>query len=129
MRIYFFVLFVFVALLSCDKDDSNNNCTTLEIAYVTDVQAPETGVVGEDVEIDVSFGVRNSCGTFADFIQQQNENTRIVEIKAKYEGCVCLQVAETITTTYTYKPLLPGDYVFQFKSGEDQYITVNISVL
>lgn len=122
------MLFAFIALLSCDKDDSANDCTALEIAYVTDVQAPETGVVGEDIEIEVSFDVRNSCGDFADFIQQQNENTRIIEVKAKYEGCVCLQVAETITTTYTYNPSLPDDYVFKFKSGEDEYITVSIAV-
>jgi|SRR5690554_326156 len=128
MRKYFLILFVFVAFVRCNKDDSNNKCTTLEIAYVNDVQAPETGAVGEDIEMDVSFGVRNSCGSFADFIQQQNENTRIIEVKAKYEGCVCLQVAETITTTYTYNPSLPGDYEFKFKSGEDEYITVSIAV-
>lgn len=122
------MLFAFIAMLSCDKDDSANDCTALEIAYVTDVQAPETGVVGEDIEIEVSFDVRNSCGDFADFIQQQNENTRIIEVKAKYEGCECLQVMETITITYIYKPSIPGDYVFKFKSNQTEYITVIISV-
>lgn len=128
MKKYFILLFIFAALISCDTDDANSDCVTLEIAYVTDVEAPDTGVVGKDLVIAVSFEVRNSCGTFADFIQQQNENTRIVEIKAKYEGCECLQVIETITTTYTYTPTAPDDYEFKFKSGEDEYITVVIPV-
>ncbi len=127
MKKYFFIFLAFVAFLNCDKDDSNNDCNTLEIAYVTDVQAPETINVGEDIEIEVSFTVRNSCGDFADFIQQQNETTRIIEIKAKYEGCECLQVAETITTIYTYNPSIPGDYEFKFKSSQTEYITVIVT--
>lgn len=128
MKKYFLILFVFAALASCNKDDSNKDCVEFEIAYVTNVEAPEIGTVGETLEIEVSFDVYNSCGDFDDFIQQQENNTRIIEIKVKYEGCICLQAISTITERYSFKPSAPGNFEFKFKSAEDEYITVIIAI-
>lgn len=124
-----FFLFLLLSLISCDNDDDNNNeCIENHIAYVTTVNSPNSGTVNETINIEVKFGVGNGCGGFGKFIETENGNTRIIEVEAKYVGCICTQNAPTITTNYEFIANNTGNYELNFKSSPTEYITVNLII-
>lgn len=116
-----------LAFISCSEDD-NRNCLGFETENVSTVDSPETGKVNEQVEMLVTFNARNGCGEFERFVESGNDFSRTIETIVRYEGCVCAEYIQTITTTYTFTPEAPGEYEFQFKSGENDYITVNLHI-
>lgn len=131
MRIKFIVLSLILGfLMSCNKDDPHNDeCIHHGIAYVISVD-PETftGVVNEPVSIEVQFPVYNGCGGFGEFLVTKNGNIRIIEVKAKYTGCICTQNIPIITTHYEFIAEKPGEYELKFKSGPGEYISVNLYI-
>ena len=124
-KILFF--FLLTALISCSDDDSEE-CTDYRPENIKEVNAPSSGEVNEKVEIEVKFSVYNGCGEFEKFIESGNNQSRLIEVQAKYEGCSCTQDIPTITAVYEFTPSTPGEYEFKFKSGEIDYITVIIAV-
>lgn len=128
MRNHLFAIVILSILIGCKKDDSDKVCDFLEIAYITAIDAPETGTVGENIVIIVDFQVRNGCGNFSDFIEQRNDQTRTIEVKAKYEGCICTQATEPRTATYDFIAEEPGNYVLQFRSGPEAFIHTTINI-
>ena len=130
MKYYIIILLALISFVSCDKDDaSNNDCVEQETAYVTSVNAPSTGSLNENIEIEVNFDLKNSCGSFKDFFESIEGNSRTVEVNSIYEGCICLQVIKSETITYAFKVSSPGDYELKFKSGEDEFIIVVITIV
>lgn len=130
MKYYIIILLALIGFVSCNNDDSNdNNCIEQEIAYVTSVNAPTTGSLNENIEIEVNFDLKNSCGSFKDFIESIEGNSRTIEVNSIYEGCICLQVIKSETITYAFKVSSPGDYELKFKSGENEYIIVVITII
>lgn len=116
-----------LTLISCSDDDSED-CIGYRLENVKEVISPSSGQVDEQVEIEVKFAVYNGCGKFEKFIESGNEQSKVIEVQAKYEGCICTQDIPIITTVYEFTPSTPGEYVLKFKSGETDYITVNITV-
>lgn len=49
-------------LVSCSDDDKNEDCISTQTAFVTSVDAPETGTVNKALNVEVSFQVYNGCG-------------------------------------------------------------------
>lgn len=121
------LFFLLVSLISCSDDDSEE-CIGYRPENVKDVNAPYSGKVNEPLEIEVKFSVYNGCGNFEKFIESGREQSRVIEVQAKYEGCICTQDIPTIIAGYKFTPSTPGDYELKFKSGETDYITVNIAV-
>src|SRR5690554_2610198 len=128
MKYYVFILIAFGALVGCNKENSDDNCIEHEIAHLTSVNAPSTGVVNEAVEIEVNFNIKNSCGSFIGFEESNNGNSRTIKVNNKYEGCICMEVLEMKTVIYTFKAVGAGEYELKFMSGEDDYIAVVITI-
>lgn len=126
MKIFLYVLIAFTLFIACNSDD---NCTTYESPYVREVNAPLTGKVNQDISIEVQFRVINGCGEFSKFIETSAGNIRTIEVEAKYEGCApCTHAVETRIVNYIFNTQTAGLYVFKFKSGDSDFITVNITI-
>lgn len=119
-------LLLFV-IFSCSKEPENS-CIENRIAYVSLINSPSTGIVNENINIEVSFGVNNGCGNFGKFIETQNGSTKTIEVEAKYEGCVCTQDAPTRKTNYVFKTQNSGNYILKFKSSSTEFITAIITI-
>ncbi|MEX1000697.1 MAG: hypothetical protein WDZ35_01135 [Crocinitomicaceae bacterium] len=116
-------------IISCDKDAENDKeCIEYENAYVTSVNSPDTGIVGETINIEVNFGVFNGCGRFGKFIETENGNTRTIEVEAKYEGCFCTQYAPIRSVNYKFITNSAGNYELRFKSSPTEFISVNLTI-
>lgn len=127
MKIKILLFFFVFTFISCSDDDPEE-CIDYRPENVKEVIAESTGRVNEPVEIEVKFGVYNGCGKFDQFIESGSEQSRIIEVQAKYEGCICTQDAPIITAVYVFTPSTTGMYELKFKSAESDYITVNITV-
>jgi hypothetical protein len=122
-------IILFGIIMSCtDNDDKEDECITNKTEYITSVNSPNTGIVNETVNIEVSFGVFNGCGGFGKFIETQNGNNKTIEIEAKYEGCICTQDAPIRTVNYEFIANSTGDYELNFKSSPTEFITVNLTI-
>lgn len=104
------------------------SCAVNNSANVTPVEVPSVGIIGEPIIIAVTFQARNGCGKFGKFIESGNEMTRTVEVEAKYEGCICPYNVPLIETSYKFTPNYSGEYIFRFKSGVDEFITITVLV-
>jgi len=121
---------LFLLLISCNNDDdtSNDNCITFQRAFITEVNAPMTGVLNQPIDIEVIFQVNDGCGGFNKFIETAFGIIKIIEVDAKYEGCFCTLAIETIIENYTFTPTSTGIYPFHFKSPNGEIIAVFIEV-
>jgi hypothetical protein len=119
---------VLLVFFSCSKEELENKCIENRIAYVTSTNSPLTGAKNENINIEVSFGVNNGCGNFGKFIETGSGNTKIIEVEARYEGCICTMDAPTRKTNYVFKTQNSGNYIFKFKSSSTEYITVNLTI-
>lgn len=120
---------VFGTMISCTgTEDKEEECITTKTEYITAVNAPNKGMVGETVNIEVNFRVFNGCGGFSKFIQAENGNIRTITVEAKYEGCFCTQDIPIRMATYAFKTNNPGNYELKFKSSPTEFITVNLSI-
>lgn len=125
--LFYLSILMLLINLSC-KDDDDDSCINFSTAFVTAVDAPETGTVSEVTPIEVDFEVFNGCTVFENFIETQEDNVITVEIETKSEGCICTLPVLTLSTTYRFIPENPGDYKLNFKSGPTEFITVDITV-
>lgn len=120
---YFFLAF----LISCTDDDPEK-CVGTRTENVSEVNAPASAEIKELILIEVQFQVTNGCGNFDRFLESGSERFKTIEVQAKYEGCICPQVFKTITAVYEFDPPSPGAYELKFRSGENEFITVNILI-
>lgn len=114
-------------IFSCSKDH-DDNCIENKTEYVTAVNSPSTGIMNESINIEVSFGVHNGYGNFGKFIENGNENTKTIEVEARYDGCYCTQDAPIRKVNYVFKTQNPGNYILKFKSSPTEFITVNLTI-
>jgi len=54
--------------------------------------------------------------------------SRTMEINGKYEGCECLQVIVPKTVIYEFIASVPEEYELKFKSAENDYIIISITI-
>tara|TARA_R110000772_G_scaffold233574_1_gene345150 strand:- start:125 stop:517 length:393 start_codon:yes stop_codon:yes gene_type:complete len=130
MKHFLFVFVIFSALISCNNDDDQDKCgSTFETAYVDNINAPDTGIVGETIPIEVTFFVMNGCGVFNEFEVTSDGNSRNIIVNAEYECRACTQSIDRISATYNFSASTPGEYELKFKSGLDEFIIINITIL
>ncbi|MCP9200788.1 hypothetical protein MKO06_12785 [Gramella sp. GC03-9] len=119
----------FFLIVACSDDDDNQDCINYEeIANVTSVEAPQTATINQPVDVTVNFRVNNGCGEFAQFDESLMETTRTIAVEAIYDGCACTQVITDRTITYSFTPLVSGEHVLRFRSGEEEFIEARIMV-
>lgn len=125
--LYLIKIFVlFFILVSCSDDEKE--CVSNNLTYVTSVNSPTNGVVNEVINIEVNFPVSSGCGGFGKFIETENGNNKIIQVEAKYIGCICTQNAPIITVNYEFIAQNTGNYILNFKSSETEFITINLTI-
>ncbi|HZJ35910.1 MAG TPA: hypothetical protein VFD29_04735 [Gillisia sp.] len=128
MKKYIITLSILLTInISCSENDKND-CVENKLAYVTSVNSPSNGVINEITNIEVDFGVNNGCGQFGEFIETENGNVKIIEINARYFGCICTQDAPIRTVNYEFITQIPGNHELRFKSNDTDFITVNLLI-
>lgn len=89
---------------------------------------PATGLINNTIPIEVVFGGNNSCCEFGFFEDSQHENIFTIKVIAFYKGCVCLEYAPLIQTTYYFMASNPGTYYLKFYQRENTYLTDTIII-
>jgi hypothetical protein len=103
--------------ISCSNN--NNDCISYQTAPVTRVESPATGLINQDIPITVYFGIFSGCGQFSSFESFAEADTTFIRVKAKYAGCICTEIAGTLSSAYTFRSSQPGTFYFKFESGQD----------
>ena len=128
MKKYLIILSILLSInISCSENDKND-CIENKLAYVTSVDSPSNGVINEIINIEVDFQVNNGCGEFGEFIETQNGNVKIIEVKARYEGCICTDNLPIRKVNYEFITQISGNYELRFKSNENDFISVNLLI-
>lgn len=128
LRILMMFLSIIVLILSCKSDDNEEQCISNTTEYVTSVNSPETGTVGETIIIKVDFVVYNGCGGFGKFIETGEGKSINIEIEARYEGCICTQDVPVRTVNYEFTPSRTGEFELNFKSSPTEFITITLDI-
>ncbi len=115
-------LFSSVVLTNCDKKKNTSDCLSYQVAPITNINGPSTGTVNQDINFILSFGIFNGCGQFGNIEHNSNADTTTIKVNAKYQGCVCTQIAGTLQTTYTFRSTQPGTYYFKFLQADANYL-------
>ena len=127
--VFLLALLVFSAF-SCSKE--KDQVTPLEEfpAIVTQVEAPETAIVGSTVPIKVYFRVNNGCGEFNFFeVDEPGYAIHTIKVFPKYREGFCTLDLPTREVTYEFKPTNPGTYTLKFFAGfPEEYIIKAIVV-
>lgn len=130
------ITLILAITISCSNTDDNES-SNYELTYAISVEHPSEGIVGETLNIIVSFRVMNGCGEFGRFIERGDGLTKTIEIEAKYEGLICTMDLPIRQIKYEFTPNIAGVYVYRFKSGpdfrfgesgQDEYLTVKVLV-
>lgn len=120
-------LFVTAGFVSCNNDDDTPSITTKK-TLVSLVTGPTAGTVNQELTLNVTFTVDNSCGAFNKFIETTTDKTTVIEVEAKYEGSNCGTTAATKTTTYKFKATTAGTYILKFKKSATEFVTQTIVI-
>jgi hypothetical protein len=120
-------LFVTAGFVSCNNDDDTPSITTKK-TLVSLVTGPTAGTVNQELTLNVTFAVDNSCGAFNKFIETTTDKTTVIEVEAKYEGSNCGTTATTKTTTYKFKATTTGTYILKFKKSATEFVTQTIVI-
>lgn len=112
---------------SCE-DKEDDRCINFSTAFVTSVNAPETGSVSETIPMEIKFLVNNGCTGFEKFIETRQDKLVTVEVETRTEGCICTLPVLELPATYEFTPESPGDYQLNFKSGPSDFITVDLTI-
>jgi hypothetical protein len=119
-------LFVTTGFASCSKDDTP--AITTKNTVVSIVAGSTTGTVNQELTLNVTFAVDNSCGAFNKFIETTTDKTTVIEVQAKYEGSNCGTTATTKTTTYKFKATTTGTYILKFKKSATEFVIQTIVI-
>ena len=122
-----FILLIFV-LPGCGKTTEDPVCDYHVRAYVTSVTGATTAIVNQEIDLNVFFGVVNSCGLFESFTETTSGNSTTINVAARYNGCYCSQTAQIRNTVYKFKRTAAGTYNLLFYLSETSFLTYTITV-
>jgi hypothetical protein len=126
LKVVALVLFVSAGFVSCNNDDIPSVVT--KRALVSAVTGATTATVNQEITLEVTYSVENSCGVFNKFIETTAENTKTIEVETKYEGKDCGTTAATKKTSYKFKAAVAGTYILKFKKSATEFVTQTITV-
>jgi len=115
----FLALFIGMTTLSGCLSDDENYCSQILQPYVTQVTGPNSALTGEEITLNVSFGITEGCSTFVAFYDN-DVNPRNVAPAVKYEGCNCTGNLITTTEGYIFSEDEPGEYELKFVNGVNE---------
>jgi hypothetical protein len=104
-------------------------CLEYRQAPAVSVEGPVTGRVNEVVPLSVSFGVSSGCGQFNQFVVESLAGTtHTVQVRARYAGCICTQVAPILQATYPFQANQPGVYTVRFRKADNSFVTHTVTI-
>lgn len=113
--LHFIVAFFIITGCNKPKDDV---CISNVNAATTKIEGPTEGLINTEISLVVFFESYNSCGSFESFTENNLGLITEVTVMAKYEGCICSQVAAIKTVAYKFTKGTAGTYHFNFaKAG------------
>lgn len=129
-KVQLFSLFISLILLSCsNSNDEAENCLDYKHAFITAVDVePMTVKINDDLPIELTYFIENSCGSFYTFEVNRNSKTYDIKVKAKYEGCQCNEMASNLQTTYHFRTLESGIYTLNFYTSSSEFVSKVIYV-
>nr|WP_297306807.1 hypothetical protein [uncultured Flavobacterium sp.] len=129
-NINIFILFFTFIFFGCTKEDEqSNNCLSYKHEFITNVELDSYEInKNEDLIIEVSFFIMNSCGSFYSFDVERNNAVYEIKVKSKYEGCVCAELAELAKQKFHFRSAEEGIYTLNFYTSNTEFITKVIEV-
>jgi hypothetical protein len=118
-----------------DKDDKPStsnpileNCVSFHELPIKDVNVPTTAPINEQIAIPVSFWLSNGCGKLDSLIEKKEGNLITIQLKGKYEGCVCTEAIRDEQTFYKFRATTAGTYQLRFLQSDNTYLNQTIEV-
>jgi len=99
-----------------------SQCTEDKEAPVTEVIAPSTGHINENIAVIVSFGIANGCGKFNSLQASSGGNVITITPIVHFEGCICTMIYSIQSSTYTFTASSAGSYTLRFPKGDGDFI-------
>lgn len=128
-RLYFItsILFSALSLLACTRSGDDGDCISFKRAPVEKVEGPATGLVNQEIKLNVVFRCACTSGQLDRFEKSTNGDTTTVNVIARYAGCTCLTAAPLQQAVYTFKATEARTYYLKFGAYE-HYLTHVITV-
>ena len=124
-----FLIFSIIVLISCSKTKhDDNNCVNYSNSAVEKVVGPNTGLVNQDINLVVSYGLSSGCGQFDHFESIVDENTTTVNVVGKYNGCVCTAIYQVAEAPYVFRTATAGTYFLKFLKNDNTVLVDTIIV-
>lgn len=128
------VLFLLLPLLSCDLDQEP--APTQYLLPTLEVDGPETLIVGQVAEFNITYKRPTECFIFNGFMYQMSGFNRYISIRAvDLNQADCSEVpTDTFEVPLRFEPQQAGTYELNFWAGntgennEAAYITREITV-
>ena len=134
MKKVFLLIGMLGLLASCSLDDEGQEFR-YEIEPVTNVEFPDSLVLGQNYQIPVRYLRPSTCHSFFDFDYARQDSTRIVTvINQVFENDSCEDLTDTeVEQILDFEVLYNYTYVFKFYQGQDTndepiYLTKNVPV-
>lgn len=130
MKIKFLtVLILFAIITACSIDNETKDfCAYQAPMATTVVEGPDSTTVNTPVNLNVSFYIGNSCGTFNSFQTSTGYPKSVVAV-VDYAGCTCSTESFIQIKPYTFTASAAGTYELRFVTeDEDAPIVKTITV-
>ncbi len=129
------ILTLVLTLFSCSIDDQEN--FQFVALPIVSVDMPESFVLNETYEIDVTYDRTSTCAFFEGFeVVKDTDSIRNVVVAASLltsSDNDCKKVSEEVETSFNFIVLYDSTYLFKFytgtdENGENQYLEIEVPV-
>lgn len=103
-------------------------CLSYQDASITSAAVPASGEVNQIIPIKIKYIALNGCGGFGSISETNLGNTKTINVKAKYEGCLCTMNIVNLETTYNFIATSTGDKTIRFLQPDGKYLTYTIVI-
>ncbi len=103
-------------------------CLRTEHANVLSANVPASGIINQNIPIDITFEIINGCGAFGNIVETISGTTTTLVVNAKYEGCICTQVMGELNTTYNFIPTATGVNTIKIQQPNGQFLSYSIVI-
>jgi hypothetical protein len=128
---FFKLIFVFFAMLviatGCSTEAGDDYCFQQLYTGIDTVTGPETTTVNEPIQLEATFKIVNTCGSFMRFNTTPGYPKKILAV-VNYVGCSCAETLQNVTRPYTFEASQPGEYELRFIKPDETYIVKTITV-
>jgi hypothetical protein len=121
--------FMLLAFISCTKKSDTGPSFTQTEGTVTKISLTNSVTIGQDVVVTVDYSGAQSCDVAGHIERAQVGKTITVHAFYKHPNTkdACLDSPAQLQQTFTFKPLVSGQYIF--RSPLDANISDTLTVL